>query len=309
MEKNILLGLLLMNAFKILKEAQKEVKEEFKKLKFSKEIEIDFKNNSFKESFKKNFFTLLIISILLESKISKKNIISYSKIVIYLRQIITSTDNIIDDEDKGLIFIKNLKNKIVSNSLIALTCQSFLTKECLKFIENDEMIAEKIIEKIHIIASSESLRDELQYEKYPKSEYILNEIHSGIGGELLKISLEIPLLVENNLKLVEFSKGMYEIGMALQALDDFFDIEEDEKANKVNLLKSEIYYKSSEESIEEVKAKYLKKVSNNAFKGFKILEKNGFSIKQKETKKMLKKLFELRGLGEYIFILEQGEKI
>ena len=55
-------------------------------------------------------------------------------------------------------------------------------------------------------------------------------------------------------------------------------------------------------------AKYLKKVSNNAFKGFKILEKNGFSIKQKETKKMLKKLFELRGLGEYIFILEQGEK-
>ncbi|MGL5645377.1 hypothetical protein, partial [Cetobacterium sp.] len=124
MKNHILLGKLLMNAFKILGKAQNEIENDLKNFKFTKELEIDFKNINFKESFKKNFFTLLIISILLESKVSKKHIVSYGKIITYLRQIVTSTDNIIDNEDKGLIFIKNLKNKTVSNSLIMLTCQN-----------------------------------------------------------------------------------------------------------------------------------------------------------------------------------------
>ncbi|WP_418964886.1 hypothetical protein, partial [Cetobacterium sp.] len=73
MKNHILLGKLLIEAFKILGVAQKEIEEELKNFKFTKDLELDFKNMNFKESFKKNFFTLLIISLLLESKISKKN--------------------------------------------------------------------------------------------------------------------------------------------------------------------------------------------------------------------------------------------
>ena len=181
MKNHILLGKLLMNAFKILGKAQNEIENDFKNFKFTKELEIDFKNINFKESFKKNFFTLLIISILLESKVSKKHIISYSKIITYLRQIVTSTDNIIDNEDKGLIFIKSLKNKMVSNSLIMLTCQNFLTKECLELSEGKDIAAKKIFDKIYLIAMSESLRDKSQYLEYPNEKYILEKIHSGIG--------------------------------------------------------------------------------------------------------------------------------
>ena len=75
MKNHILLGKLLIEAFKILGVAQKEIEEELKNFKFTKDLELDFKNMNFKESFKKNFFTLLIISLLLESKISKKNIL------------------------------------------------------------------------------------------------------------------------------------------------------------------------------------------------------------------------------------------
>ena len=302
MKNHILLGKLLMNDFKILGNAQNEIENDLKNFKFTKELEIDFKNINFKESFKKNFFTLLIISILLESKVSKKHIVSYSKIITYLRQIVTSTDNIIDNENKGLIFIKNLKNKTVSNSLIMLTCQNFLTKECLELNEGKDLAVKKIFDKIYLIALSESLRDKAQYLEYPTEKYILEKIHSGIGGELLKISLEAPLAIEENTKLKEYSNGIFEIGMALQALDDFFDIEEDEESGKINLLKSALLY--SEKGEEVVREEYLKKVSENAYNGFKILEDNEFPINKKEAKKVLKKLFELRGLKEYISILD-----
>lgn len=302
MKNHILLGKLLMNAFKILGKAQNEIENDLKNFKFTKELEIDFKNINFKESFKKNFFTLLIISILLESKVSKKHIVSYSKIITYLRQIVTSTDNIIDNENKGLIFIKNLKNKTVSNSLIMLTCQNLLTKECLELNEGKDLAVKKIFDKIYLIALSESLRDKAQYLEYPTEKYILEKIHSGIGGELLKISLEAPLAIEENTKLKEYSNGIFEIGMALQALDDFFDIEEDEESGKINLLKSALLY--SEKGEEVVREEYLKKVSENAYNGFKILEDNEFPINKKEAKKVLKKLFELRGLKEYISILD-----
>lgn len=302
MKNHILLGKLLMNAFKILGKAQNEIESDLKNFKFTKELEIDFKNINFKESFKKNFFTLLIISILLESKVSKKNIVSYSKIITYLRQIVTSTDNIIDNEDKGLIFIKSLKNKMVSNSLIMLICQNFLTKECLELNEGKDIAVKKIFDKIYLIAMSESLRDKSQYLEYPNEKYILEKIHSGIGGELLKISLEAPLVIEENSKLREYSNGIFEIGMALQALDDFFDIEEDEESGKINLLRSALLYSEKDEEV--VREEYLKKVSENAYNGFKILEDNEFPINKKEAKKVLKKLFELRGLKEYVSILD-----
>lgn len=302
MKNHILFGKLLVDAFKILEKAQNEIENDFKDFKFTKELQADFKNTGFKESFKRNFFTLLIIAILLESKISKKHIISYAKIITYLRQIVTSTDNIIDDENKGQIFIRSLKNNMVSNSLVMLTCQNFLTKECLKINEGKDVAVKKIFDKIYLIAVSESLRDESQYLEYPSQKYILEKIHSGIGGELLKISLVAPLVIEENIKLKEYSKGIFEIGMSLQALDDFFDMEEDEKNRKINLLKSALLYSEKNEQI--IKEEYLKKVSENAYNGFKILENNGFPINKKEGKKVLKKLFELRGLKDYVSILD-----
>lgn len=53
MKNHILLGKLLIEAFKILGVAQKEIEEELKNFKFTKDLELDFKNMNFKESFKK----------------------------------------------------------------------------------------------------------------------------------------------------------------------------------------------------------------------------------------------------------------
>lgn len=302
MKKELKLGKRLIESIKYLKEINKRVEEEILNLNFSEEIEIKLGISNFRENLKRNFFTLLILSFLLECKIEKEKVISYGKIIIFLRQIITSTDNIIDNEEKGIIFIKNLKNRVVKNTLITLICQDLLTKECLK-ISEDRSISVKILEKIYKIAESESLRDIEQYKNYPQKEEIKEKIHSGIGGELLKFSLEVPNLIEKNEKLLGFTKGLYKIGLSLQGLDDFFDLDEDEKSGKVNLLKSEILY-SKNKNLEEIKDSYLKNMINIAYKGFEELEFYGYPIDKKNSKRVLKKIFELRGLKEYTKILD-----
>ena len=304
MKTHILMGKLFLESFNILKEIQKEIQKDLKSLEFQKEIEVEFKNLNFMESFKKNFFTLLMLSIMIDCKISKKNVVKYGKIILYLRQIVTSTDNIIDDENKGIIFIDRLKNNVVSNSLVMLFCQNFLSKTCLE-IDFKSSLSQKILNKIYLIAESESLRDRKQYETYPNEEYVLSRIHNGIGGELLKISLEVPLEIEKNKKLEECAKAIYEIGMSLQALDDFFDIDEDKLAEKVNLYEAKLLY--SEDVKEIIEERYLKEVSEKAYEGFHILEKNGYPMNRKEAKRILKKLFELRGLKEYSKILDEED--
>lgn len=79
-----------------------------------------------------------MLSLINESNIPKFGIISYGKIIIFLRQVITSVDNILDEEKKGNIFINSLNNPLVENSFISLITQELLTKEILKLNCNNK---------------------------------------------------------------------------------------------------------------------------------------------------------------------------
>lgn len=308
---NIKLSKLLLSSANILKEIHGSIKQDFSNFKFKDELIFGFSNKGYSEIFKRNFFTLLMLSVLLESKLSKDKVISYGKIIFLLRQIVTSTDNIIDVEDKGDIKFKNLTNIIVKNNFLSLMCQDLLTKECLKVSNGNLELSNKILEELYSIAFSENLRDSHLYTSYPDSKFILNKIHSGIGGKLLEISLVAPNYIENNSQINNFSSGLYEIGMSLQAIDDLFDIQEDIDANKINLALG----KFLEENIDISEAdfhslddtfskKFLEKIVESAYHGFFILSNNGFPISHSDAKQMLKKLFKLRGLEQYVEIIK-----
>ena len=308
---NIKLSKLLLSSANILKEIHGSIKQDFSNFKFRDELIFGFSNKGYSEIFKRNFFTLLMLSVLLESKLSKDKVISYGKIIFLLRQIVTSTDNIIDVEDKGDIKFKNLTNIIVKNNFLSLMCQDLLTKECLKVSNGNLELSNKILEELYSIAFSENLRDSHLYTSYPDSKFILNKIHSGIGGKLLEISLVAPNYIENNSQINNFSSGLYEIGMSLQAIDDLFDIQEDIDANKINLALG----KFLEENIDISEAdfhslddtfskKFLEKIVESAYHGFSILSNNGFPISHCDAKQILKKLFKLRGLEQYVEIIK-----
>lgn len=304
-------GLLMKNfiqSFETLKTCQKEITLELKQYNFFNELSINYSNINFITSFKKNFFTILMLSLIHESGISKTRAISYGKIIIALRQIVTSVDNILDNEKKGSIFINSLNNPLVENSFISLVFQDLLTKEILKLSPTNTKVNIVLLEDIYSIAKGESIRKREFYKEYPSSKFIFENIHSEIGGKLLEISLTIPKLVENNPKITAFSDGLFTIGMSLQALDDFFDMEEDFYNKDVNLATAkyseefnineyQIDFKNINTSFTE---KYLTETISTAYSGFFKLQKAGFPIDLKEIKFILKKLFILRGLKNYV---------
>ena len=127
-----------LQASEISKTCQKEVIQDFKNYDFFEEITLNYSDSNFITLFKKNFFTILMLSLINESNIPKSGIISYGKIIIFLRQVITSVDNILDEEKKGNIFINSLNNPLVENSFISLITQELLTKEILKLNCNNK---------------------------------------------------------------------------------------------------------------------------------------------------------------------------
>lgn len=304
----------LTKSFNILKESQEEIRVELKNYKFYDKITIKDSNRNFVISFKSNFFTILMLSLLLESGVERKRCVSYGKIILLLRQIVTSCDNILDNERKGILFIESLKNLVVENSLITLVSQELLTKEIFRIEKeiNSSSLQSKLLEKLYCIAEGESLRRVELYREYPDSNYILNKVHREIGGELLEISLTIPKIVENNLKLNKFSQGLFIIGMSLQALDDFFDMAEDFEDGNINLATAKYReeFRIEPQNIDFKKLdvkfveKYIKDTIDEAYHGFEILEKSGFPIDRNMSRFILKKLFILRGLKDYIHYIE-----
>lgn len=304
----------LTKSFNILKESQEEIRAELKNYKFYDKITLKDSNRNFVISFKFNFFTILMLSLLLESGVERKRCVSYGKIILLLRQIVTSCDNILDNERKGILFIESLKNLVVENSLITLVSQELLTKEIFRIEKeiNSSSLQSKLLEKLYCIAEGESLRRVELYREYPDSNYILNKVHREIGGELLEISLTIPKIVENNLKLNKFSQGLFIIGMSLQALDDFFDMAEDFEDGNINLATAKYReeFRIEPQNIDFKKLdvkfveKYIKDTIDEAYHGFEILEKSGFPIDRNMSRFILKKLFILRGLKDYIHYIE-----
>jgi len=293
------------------RQIEKEIIKDIKKLSFAKDIY--FIKCTKINNIHKNFFSLFMISLMNYLKIPKSEIIKYGKFIYYTRGTITATDNIIDKENKGVVFLKGITEHTTNNTLLILIFNTKLT-ELINSYDTCGNINNLFLEKIHSIAKSEGLRDRNLYEKYPKTSYITEKIHSGIGGELLKIGL-LPFFEQHQEKKVEIlEKALYGLGMSLQALDDLCDIKQDIDNGKINLAVA-FYMENLNKSEEECKnikieknsatKKYLENTINYSINAFESLEKIGYPINKQDGINLLKTLFKLRGLEKLWKITEE----
>ncbi|MGL4308341.1 MAG: hypothetical protein ACRCRV_05565 [Cetobacterium sp.] len=303
---NLKLLKLLKISNNILQEIELSLNEDLVKFNFKVDLSLDCKN--FYKSMKKNFFTLLMISILQQEKIDRKRIIKYGKIILFLRQIVTSVDNMLDKENKGIISIKGLENPYVSNSLIMLLCEKLLTQTLNELGDKDFLVNKKITNFIYEIAYGENIRTYETIEPYMNSNDIIERIHSNIGGKLLELSLLAPMTLESDQcknKLKEYSASLFYLGMALQNLDDYYDIKEDFNNKKYNLYIAKLlenykftYLYLEEKDIQSLFYRDLDSIFKNTYYSFKLLKELGYPLEEKDGKKLLKKLFILRGMKE-----------
>lgn len=294
---------LFKNSNKVYSLIINEVEIDISKSSFYKDIEI--KKSSIKNNIKKNFFTLFMISLIEFLDIKAENKIKYGQCIFYLRGIITCTDNIIDNEKKGAIFLNGISEHITENTLLMLLLYKNLEKILNDLDEEKIDVSSKVLGVIHTIAKSEGLRDCSLYDIYPSYRYIFNEIHSGIGGELLKIGLIAPKYLEKDYKIDVCLDSLYKLGLSLQGLDDLCDMKEDYESRKINLGIAFFMekYKIKEKEASDIDIfkdqfteEYLKEILEYALESFKNLENIGYPVNRKLGIKILESLFEIREL-------------
>lgn len=276
--------------------------------------------NTFKY-FEHNFFSILFLSLFKVLGIPTERRLNYGVIIHAIRTVVTCTDNILDNENKGAVFLNlGLNNTVLDNVILSLLSQNIVGR-ALKNISDDEDIAEQaeeqILDSLSSIAKGESLTAAGSLDPLPEPEDIIENIHKKIGGELLRLALIAPLKneiqLQPQLKLVE--SGILSIGIGLQMLDDVVDFQEDIIVNKTNLLASWIIYKedngytyqalkdianSEETDVQNLfytsQMEIINAAIGRALDGFDRFASVGYPINRAAAISVVKTMFKLRGL-------------
>lgn len=316
--KNMRFTALLVKSLNAHKEIHKEY---YKKIKIYLDdnlIEDTHTNLNNIEYFEKNFFSIFMLSILKKLDIKNSRVFHYGMIIQSIRGIVTAADNIIDNENKSKFRIPNVKNIVLNNSLLSIIHQNIM-EESLDYLSDSSsekiLYRRKLLDCFMSIAKGESIRE---YDKsYKNPEWVIENIHKKIGGELLEFAFAIPTIRENLNILSDVKLGIKKIGIALQMLDDVTDLLEDYENNKINLMFMEMI-KENSFTIDELSSKlnigfmedpiYKKsqyKISVDAIDlaldGFEIIGKTGYPINRKEGLSIIKIIFKLRGVSTKIF--------
>lgn len=264
----------------------------------------------------KNFFSILLLSIFKNLKISKDKITEYGIILHSLRGMVTCADNIIDKESKGSIFLTSISNHVLSNTMLSIIQQNIINNSIdeltIDSYKKNRMI-QGYTKALYSVALGENLRELGQNIEGPKE--IIENIHKKIGGELLQLAFVIPSINEENEILNQAKDGIFQIGIALQLLDDICDFKEDLDENKKNYLLSKISHKNNLNVLK------IKEISNNenfifsevyldsyresineavetALYGFELLGNSGYPINRNQGELILKFMFNIRGLSK-----------
>ncbi len=315
----------LMNKIRILKNIHIEIEKEYMEYvkKFIPESDFEYRNIdlSEKDYIQKNFFSILMLMILEFNNV--KYLKSHGLIIHSIRNIITNTDNIIDNENKGNLDIKKLQQPALKNIMSLLIANKILDTELHKICKTGEResIKEKLLKSIYEIAKGEEIR-KINGTGIMTCSEVINKIHTKIGGELLAISMTVPIEIYKKESLSQFKDALFEIGLSLQLLDDTADIQEDFCAYTQNafysyLIESRIsddrinnFIETGHmsEDIEKIYEKIIEAAVIQALNGFKIFERNGLEIGFKEGLALMKFMFKNRKMEKEWIIFEKNFK-
>ena len=190
----------------------------------------------------RNFFSILFVSIFDAVGIAPERIRHYAAIVQLVRGIVTATDNILDNENKGAMRVELAKGHVLSNTLCMLMQSALMIRRVRAVAPDPEGEARTwgaLIDKLYAIGEEESGEEEA-VEDVLSPEALLDTIHRFRGANLLLLAFVAPELNEPALAdAIDLAKqGVFRIGMALQILDDLADFEEDLRRRNHNILRS-----------------------------------------------------------------------
>lgn len=272
----------------------------------------------------KNFFSSLFLSIYAALGIPAERRLFYGQINHCLRGLVTATDNLLDDEYKEVLPLNFPAPAIRFKSVMHILCFDRILEQIARQAVRDGLIAADELEPLlgaifqaMLPIGAEEAIEEGGVTTILTPLEVLNSVHMFKGGKLLCLALVAPLLLERQrqeaLKLAE--TGVFQIGMALQVIDDLTDFYEDIAHRNHNYLLSTIEHQgppSERQALaailrggpgEEIAVEILFPISltivmartiGEALAGFAALEQAGYWYKEKQAIRIIKALFVIR---------------
>ncbi|MGE4286655.1 MAG: class 1 isoprenoid biosynthesis enzyme [Phycisphaerae bacterium] len=318
---------LLLKATREYRSVERYVNELLRR-ELPKEAKLSFREQGgTSEFFQRNFFSILFVSLFISAGIEEKRRRCYGTILHCLRAIVTCTDNIIDDESKGTIFLELPgTGNVLGNVLITIAMQNIISTEAAAVSYEPQNTLNRLLSCLHSVAVGEAFAHNHCTGAYPQPQEIIDKVHRKIGSELLQLSFVAPLQNETAClkSLEQYEQGVLKIGLSLQMLDDCQDILEDISENKLNLFASVAVHEAGtsfeqligmaeagvdlEKEFADAKAGIVRQAVAGAREGFAIMAGAGYPVNASEIDALLKAMFVLRGLSRDWQIIESQKE-
>jgi len=224
-------------------------------------------------SLENNFFSALFLYSYFRGGISKSKRILFVAVNQCLRGMVTGCDNILDNEYKKTLDTDLPVNAAKFRSILdIMVSDRILTAIMHKGYEGGEFSYDNILQantaSLHALLQSgvQEASEEKGTSRILTPEEVLDKIHPLKTGILFQAPWVLPELIENkNLKSIdEIKKGLFQIGMGCQVMDDMLDLSMDLQMNRHNYVASLIRHGKNclEQNILD---KYLNKNCNDHY--------------------------------------------
>lgn len=201
---------------------------------------------------RKNIFSAIFQSIYQLLGVTAKRRLLYGKLNYLFRVWVTSTDNLLDSEDKLILPIRMAGSSRIMRQVVSIMAADRIMKRIL-----DEAVEEKVITpeesliladkslRILLPSAAEEASEEGGVNHYQDPEYILSVIHKLKTGLLFYIPFLGPESIEQDMDsnmLARCKEALGKFGLGCQILDDIRDIARDYLEKRNNYILARIYW-------------------------------------------------------------------
>lgn len=270
----------------------------------------------------RNFFSILFISIFETMGIPPERRHYYGMLLHAIRGVVTATDNILDNEQKGSVRLDLEGGKVLPNVLVILIESSILHDLVQEITASDRDHARRtwkgLMQALFLLGREESAEEQAIETALPPAT-LMDQVHRFRGGGLLQLAFIAPKINEPQLEraMTAAMSAVNHIGLALQILDDVTDFSEDLRNRNHNMLRSYIVHCGPDGGCSDAQLSALDETArirpetrfpkatadtvmlavNMALAGFEQLSSLGHPVNGVAATRLIGAMFQLRGLS------------
>jgi len=273
------------------------------------------------EYWQRNFFSILFLSIFDALGIPRDRRRQYGLILHAIRGIVTSTDNILDGENKGAVSLALGEGGAVLPNMLLVLLQDSVLHEVVGEAAPDAACRARVraaLSAALFAIGREETDEEEAVETVLTPDALIESVHSLRGGALLELAFVAPEAIETERTetLALARRGVYRIGLALQLIDDLTDFAEDVRRRNHNILRSWVVHHAPDGPVSDAAlamrtdadlaeperlfpratAEVLALAMDHALAGFDLLHAAGHPIGREAALALIETLFRLRGV-------------